>query len=309
MQRLCPEYRRNDKECNGCGKKGHVMKNCWMKDKECYKCKDKGHLANMCNERKQSTKEVILGNRGIEEDNLDIISAIVDTECKHPIIKEKIPINIENKGHIRIKLRGIKNRENVWLTLKETNSILNEEKWKKACWRLHLQFGHCGFDKLQQMISKADFIFDLTSVNNTYLQFIINSCAVVMFIQDLPFNQVIRRVHRNFNMKLILLKICPIHSTCTIPVLYYTIPISKNLNLFLNIKINTNYKQEASRAHYCETTHLLLDFGASPILDQKHRLFTSRMIQRLPSDYKKLLAERRTGEQWHRFVMDRFAAI
>ncbi|KAB7500609.1 hypothetical protein Anas_12042 [Armadillidium nasatum] len=35
-----------------------------------------------------------------------------------------------------------------------------------------------------------------------------------------------------------------------------------------HIKINTNYKQEASRAHYCETTHLLLDFVHPLILDQ-----------------------------------------
>jgi hypothetical protein len=89
MQRFCPEYRRNDKECNGCGKKGHVMENCWMRDKECYKCKEKGHLANMCIERKQITKEVILlGNRGMEEDNEDIISAIVDTGCKNSVVGE-----------------------------------------------------------------------------------------------------------------------------------------------------------------------------------------------------------------------------
>ena len=89
MQRLCPEYKRNYKECNGCGKKGHVMENCWMRDKECYKCKEKGHLANMCNERKQVTKEVILlGNRGMEEDNWDIISAIVDTGCKKSVVGE-----------------------------------------------------------------------------------------------------------------------------------------------------------------------------------------------------------------------------
>ena len=53
---------------------------------------------------------------------------------------------MDNKGHVRLKLREIKNRESVWLTLKETNSILNEEKWKNACLRLHLQFGHCAFD-------------------------------------------------------------------------------------------------------------------------------------------------------------------
>src|SRR5678816_644270 len=88
VQRFCPEYRRSDKECDRCGKKGHVMENCWMKEKECYKCKGKGHLANVCKERKTLTKEVVLvGDRGVEEeDNWDIISAIVDTGCRNSVI-------------------------------------------------------------------------------------------------------------------------------------------------------------------------------------------------------------------------------
>lgn len=89
IQRDCRERKvYQEIRCEGCRKIGHLQENCWFKDQQCYKCKEKGHLANNCtkSEKNKGEKEIVLFGNKEEDENWEIISAIIDTGCKSSVV-------------------------------------------------------------------------------------------------------------------------------------------------------------------------------------------------------------------------------
>lgn len=84
------------------------------------------------------------------------LGGVIDTKnmelhCQLLLVGERIKLKEDKIGHLRIKLRNWKMKDKVWLNIKS----MNEKEWKEACRRLHLQFGHCSFDKLIKMVKQG----------------------------------------------------------------------------------------------------------------------------------------------------------
>ena len=58
-------------------------------------------------------------------------------------------------GHATIQLRKNEQGNLIWIERQSKLWLENEKEWKQHCLRLHLQFGHGSYSKIETMLIKA----------------------------------------------------------------------------------------------------------------------------------------------------------
>src|SRR5215469_13666131 len=100
-------------------------------------------------------------------DSLRKMGAIIDLEKEVMIASklknQQLQLKLNNMGHTMIPLRKNEQGSLIWIERQSKLWIENEKEWKQHCLRLHLQFGHGSYSKLETMLLKAlkgDMTFD-----------------------------------------------------------------------------------------------------------------------------------------------------